>query len=186
MIAFEHSEKILFQGKPKKSILFIWIFSRVLLWTFIISIVGSFLIMPGLVIIAAISYKTNSFAQLGSSILVVIASLFWWLFLFGSIFLYQVYLLKSYEYYITNRRVIFKGGLIRKSLTSVPFNKITNTEISQNLIEQFLGIYSFHIQTAGLGGVKVPEIIFVGLENASVPEKVLNDCLQKHHKDYSD
>ena len=173
----QKSEKIFYEAGPKSSILVIWFFTKVLFGTFIFGFLsfwasgffGGFFI--------AIFKPDNpenllSFWQMIPTILplfVIIA------------FVYTYYLRKTYRYYVTSQRVAFEGGIILKKTISVPYNKITNIDMTQNIVEQILKIYSLEIQTAGTG-IKKAEMFFVGLEDAELPQKLILKALKTYKR----
>ena len=79
------------------------------------------------------------------------------------------FLRKTYVYYITDKRCVFEGGILRRISHSVTYDKITDVEVSQDIIERALGIATLKIQTAGLGGKDKSELEFVGLTDAESP-----------------
>lgn len=100
--------------------------------------------------------------------------------------IYCVYLRRTYVYTITNRRCIFRGGIFRRVEHSVPFHKITDVEMSQNIIERALGISSLGVFTPGTGSMgagynrRRPEIAFVGLKDNETPAEIINDILSNY------
>lgn len=87
-----------------------------------------------------------------------------------SIIFYSVQLRKTYVYYVTDRRCVFCGGILRHRTRSVPYDKITDVEISRNIIERMLGLCSIRIFTPGTSSIgyrgaggQQAEISFVGL-----------------------
>jgi len=85
--------------------------------------------------------------------------------------IYLIVLRRTYHYKITDKGVYFIGGVIVKKQKFVPFYKITNIVTSQHILERILGIGRVGVQTAGMGGYAIPEIVFEGLTD---PEKVNN------------
>ncbi len=75
---------------------------------------------------------------------------------------YWFLLLRTYDYEVNSENVIFRGGLIERTTKNVPYNKITNIELTQNLLERPLGLWKLHVQTASTGNLKA-EIVYVGL-----------------------
>ena len=58
------------------------------------------------------------------------------------------YLRYRQEYYwITNKRIIAKRGLLGYRITSIPFERISDITISRNFLERLLGLGSLHIQS---------------------------------------
>tara|TARA_B100000929_G_C15494267_1_gene415495 strand:- start:858 stop:2216 length:1359 start_codon:yes stop_codon:yes gene_type:complete len=96
---------------------------------------------------------------------------------FGIVIMYHHALRKTYVYYITNQRCVFQGGIIKKIRRSIPYNKITDVEISQNIAERLLGITSINIHTASMGTHK-SEISFVGLKDAETPLTDINNNME--------
>ena len=72
------------------------------------------------------------------------------------LFLFILYWLglfhRSLEYAITDEHVVVKRGVWWQKKTTVPFEKITNVDITQNPLERIYGIGKVHTQTAGAGG----------------------------------
>ena len=94
-------------------------------------------------------------------------------------------LLRSHIYWITDRRCIFHGGIIRRVERSVPYHKVTDVEQSQNLIERALRICSLNIYTPGTASVSDrslgrlgAEVRFEGLRDSEEPAESINGFLQ--------
>jgi uncharacterized membrane protein YdbT with pleckstrin-like domain len=88
---------------------------------------------------------------------------------------------KTYLYYVTNQRCVFHGGILRKSVRSIPYHKITDVEMSQNILEQFLGISSLKIFTPGPSSAEGQgaQILFVGLKDNQTPAATINEILRQ-------
>ena len=117
-------------------------------------------------------------------------SLYTWLiagilFLIGNV-IYCVYLRRTYAYFITTKRCIFHGGILRRVERSVPYHKITDVEQSQTIIERGLSIASLRIFTPGTASVRstpfkgqVAELNFVGLRDTEPPSETINEVLRR-------
>ncbi len=103
-------------------------------------------------------------------ILVVLLSI-----LFGEI--YSRLLMESYKYEITDDYVSFQGGVLVKSRRKIPFQKIVDITVTQDIFEQALGLSSLHIHTSGSSGS--PEITFYGLKNSVEPEGIIKEKIMK-------
>lgn len=55
----------------------------------------------------------------------------------------------KYTFKIENNHFILKQGVLRKSLTSIAFDKIQNINYKQNFIQQLIGVTQVDIETAG-------------------------------------
>lgn len=182
----QDGENIIHEMRPEPQILVIWFFTKCLAAAF----AGMFFMFAfsGIFggIFAAFELEwTGSLINIGFARLATIAILFLVLFLTLAL-LYCKYLRRTYVYYITNRRCVFHGGIIRRVERSIPYHKVTDVEISQNIIERILGISSLRIFTPGTGsmmatpfGGQRAEIEFVGLKDSQTPAEAINELLRK-------
>lgn len=159
-------EKILFQAQPKSSVIVIWLFTRVLG-----GIITSFIFVLFFGISTFSNAQSFTFAY---ALLLVVA------FIIGILvyLMYLVLLRKTFTYTVTNQQVVFEGGIFTKRQKMIPYHKITHTEISRNIAEQFLNIATLNIFTASVG-LAVAEISFTGLDDADKPLKIINEHLKK-------
>ena len=101
------------------------------------------------------------------------------LILFPIIILVLPFFLASNEYskryyWITNKRIIFKRGILGYSITSTPLERISDVTITRTFLENIFGIPGLHIET--LAGQYTPRGIFGGGAESSLqaipePEK---------------
>jgi hypothetical protein len=70
----------------------------------------------------------------------------------------------SIFYKLTDTEIIWSRGVWFKNTGVVPYDRITNIDISQGPISRSLGIASLRIQTAGYSGRVGPEIKIEGVE----------------------
>ncbi len=180
-INLQEQEEILFEGRPEKRIFFMWIFTRVipvcLVAAFII--LWATLFLGGIFFCAIKQHKEPPFHLLPPLLILFLPIVFTL-----AIFYYKE-LKNTFRYYITSQRCVFKGGIFVRRLRSVPYHKITDVEINQNIIERILGLYSLKIFTPGTGSVGLPgfekaEIVFYGLKDAEAPARIIQDILKKY------
>ena len=77
------------------------------------------------------------------------------------------WILKYYDtivYKLTKDEVVWRRGVWFKNTGVVPYNRITNVDISQGPISRMLGIASLKIQTAGYSGTRLAEIKIEGIK----------------------
>ncbi len=158
----QRGEKILYQGAPERKILILW-FLDSLIYTFAFSLI-IFLYILGESADAFLDFFEFVFSYLSVFLTVLII-----------VFSYRIILRKTYKYYITTKNVIFEGGFFFKRIKIVPYHKITNVSVSQNIFERMIGLSRINIQTAGTG-MRKPELQFVGLSN---PEKPLSIIMER-------
>ncbi len=102
------------------------------------------------------------------------------------VLVYCVYLRRTYVYYVTNQRCVFRGGILQRIERSVPYHKVTDVEMRQNIVERVLGISKLNIFTPGtasvvntpFGGPRA-EISFIGLADSETPAATINETLRK-------
>lgn len=87
------------------------------------------------------------------------------MFLITAIYLSAFF--KTLEYQIDNDAVRLKKGVFWRIRTTVPYNKITNIDVTQGPIERMFGLSHLKIQTAGASGTQgVPaELIMTGIRD---------------------
>ncbi len=163
-------EEIVHELRPKPKLLVIWFFTKCLPWG-----LGGMFILP-------------IFGDLESSNLkLIIPTVIGALFLISLGLTYCTFLRRTYVYYVTNQRCVFHGGILRRVERSIPYHKITDVEMSQNIVERILAISSLNIFTPGtasmypsspFGGPRA-EISFVGLSDNETPATTINGILRK-------
>lgn len=178
----QEGENIIHELRPESKILGIWIFTKCLPAAFI----GAFLsfwcfgFFGGMFCVVAQSKSACPIVMGGITALIAAPSLFILALIYCS------YLRRTYVYYVTNQRCVFHGGILRRIERSVPYHKITDVEMSQNIIERMLGISSLKIFTPGTGsmmaspfGGQRAEISFVGLKDNETPATAINGIVRK-------
>ncbi len=175
----QNGEEILHELMPEKNILWIWLFGKALP----VGLVGGAMGF-GLMMLSGI--LSNPERPFGFSFIVriVIAIIFGLVFLMLALIYYE-FLRQTYVYYITNHRCVFRGGIIRKVERSVHYHKITDVEMSRNIIEQILGISTLNIFTPGTSSrssdssFQKAELSFVGLKDNESPADTINGIIRK-------
>lgn len=104
------------------------------------------------------------------------------------ILVYNIFLRRSYQYTISNKGVKISGGVFKKIDLDLPFSKITNVDISQNIFERMLGIYELHIPTEGSGlfSNEKPRISFLAIKDPNTPKRIILKQLQQANNKYSE
>jgi uncharacterized membrane protein YdbT with pleckstrin-like domain len=179
----QEGEHIIHELRPEPQVLGIWFFTK----CFPTACVGAFLsfwcfgVLGGIFAITTMSGAPWPFES-GFIIALIVGPV---LLIVGLI--YCIYLRRTYVYYVTNQRCVFHGGILRRIQRSVPYHKITDVEMSQNIIERVLGISSLKIFTPGTSSMRVSpfaaqraEIFFVGLADNEPPAATINDILKTY------
>ena len=161
----QEGEEVLYKGYPERAILILWFFGALAIALFITFILNT--------IITGITETFDTYALSYFIIFIPVLIL---------AFLYQVALRRSYHYYVTNERVIIEGGILLKKIKSVPYHKITDVSIYQNIFERIIGISTLNIHTAGTG-MQIPEIRFFGLNEPEKPQSIIVNELKAFKSD---
>lgn len=160
------AEQTYYESKPSGKVVISWLFTKLLLYLLIYGFAFGY-----------VFFRTEfDFGWFSRSFLSIIIGLI------VIIFLYLIFLWKTYSYKVTDKGIYFKGGIIVRKQKFVPFFKVTNVETSQNIIEQMLGINKIGFQTAGAGGQPKPEIMFEGLEEIEKPKQLIYQLIEKTKK----
>jgi uncharacterized membrane protein YdbT with pleckstrin-like domain len=175
----QDDEECLHELVPEKNILWIWLFTKVLP----VGLAGG---AAGFGLVGISGSFFNFGREFGFSFIGgIIGAILLGLTLFILVLVYYEFLRRTYVYYITNQRCVFHGGIIRRVERSVYYHKITDVEMSQNIIERLLGISTLNIFTPGTssrGGnssLQKAEISFVGLKDNESPAETINGILKK-------
>lgn len=90
-----------------------------------------------------------------------------WLLLFLIVAIYLSAFYKTLEYYVDSDAVRLKKGVFWRIRTTVPYNKITNMDITQGPVERLYKISHLRIQTAGASGSQgePAELIMSGIQD---------------------
>ncbi|MDX6747793.1 PH domain-containing protein [Polaribacter sp. PL03] len=65
-------------------------------------------------------------------------------------FLVRAFLIfKNFKFKIENQHFILKKGIIKKTNTSIPFDRIQNINFKQNIIQQIINVHEVNLETAG-------------------------------------
>ena len=181
---FSKDEQIIFEKQPNDRLMVIWVFTKCLTHAVAIGFLF-FMIFYFEWIFTRVGEEIKelpdvSYLILFSVLLAIVGLLM--------SYIYHRFLIKTITYYITNRRCIWKSGILRKVEHSVSYYKITDVERSRNIIEQLLGISTINLFTPGTssmrmgGGTKsqpVPELRFEGLVQSEDEAESINEQVRK-------
>jgi len=78
---------------------------------------------------------------------IIFALAFFILLTFGIAMAFSGASYNKFYYWITNKRVIAKRGIIGYQIVSIPFERISDIIISRTFLENIVGIASLHVQT---------------------------------------
>lgn len=97
------------------------------------------------------------------------------------VFSYLSYL--KYQFQIHKSAFIVQKGVIKRSVVEIPFHRIQNINIQQNILQQIFGVVGFQIETAG---ESASEIKIKALDSATanaLKEALLDEVKEVVHSD---
>ncbi len=171
-------EKILWRSQPHEKLWYYWIPTKGLggslgySFFFFITYYG-YTIFTGQITKSTVAWRS-----------LAMTSIYFFVIIFILHIPYLYFLRKTYIYTITNKNVIFEGGIITRFKHNLPFHKITNIIVSQGILQRAFGIWDLGIQTAGVGS-PVAEITFPGLMEPEKPKKLILGLVEKYQKSSS-
>jgi uncharacterized membrane protein YdbT with pleckstrin-like domain len=175
-------ETLIHELRPERSILGIWFFTKCLAP----ALVGGLLCMMLFAVPAGIIWGASRNASEMPIIAVAVGALVVALVALALALVYCDFLRRTYVYFVTDQRCVFHGGILQRVERSIPYHKVTDVEMSQNIVERLLGISSVKIFTPGTGsmttssfGGQRAEISFVGLRDNEAPAATINEILRK-------
>jgi putative membrane protein len=75
------------------------------------------------------------------------------LLLLQLLYSYKSYL--NFKFHIEGNRFFLRSGVFKFTDTDIPFDRIQNININQNLIQQMMNVVGFEIETAGQGSAEI-------------------------------
>jgi uncharacterized membrane protein YdbT with pleckstrin-like domain len=176
----QEGEHVIHELRPEPAVLAIWLFTKCLPATFGGAFLG-FCIATFFSGVACAARGSGSAwpIAVGGVAAAILAAV-----ILPVVLVYCVFLRRTYVYTVTDQRCVFHGGILRRVERSVPYHKVTDVEMSQNIVERAAGISSLNIFTPGtgsagaaLGGQKA-ELTFAGLKDNETPATTINEVLR--------
>ncbi|PCJ46783.1 MAG: hypothetical protein COA74_12835 [Gammaproteobacteria bacterium] len=202
----DNEETIELDIQPNEKLLVVWFFTKTITY----SIATMFFVFMGLFFINTINLTSEDLKENKTEVIQIessadtveessekkIAHPFsiitdYWPWALSLVFLasiliqiYLIYLRKTFRYIITNRRVIFVGGILKRIERTIPYKKITDIQRSQNILERILGIWNVQVFTPGTASMQIgqtkakAELNFDGLLNSEDVYEAINKHTQ--------
>lgn len=111
-------------------------------------------------------------AQLRTPLLILLSILLTWIF--SSPFYELLYYL-NYHYDMDDRNVLIRKGIVAKREITLPFSKITDVYVDQDVADVVLGLYDIHISTPTVESGKFAHIDGLNRKGATEIRKLILD-----------
>ena len=90
------------------------------------------------------------------------------------LFSYSLLIFKNFQFKIENNHFVLKKGIFKKSLISIPFDRIQNINFKQNIVQQIINTYEVEIETAGSAKAEI-SIKAMSLSHANLLKTALTN-----------
>jgi putative membrane protein len=112
----------------------------------IVSSIGLIFLM-GVIFICSLSFL--AFLQNAAILLIaLIASVIMFVVLIGLVYYYQTWYFATYYYDFTDDYVIIRKGPLTPKEITIPYERIQDVYVDQDLFDRMLGLYDVHLSTA--------------------------------------
>lgn len=113
-------------------------------------------------------------------------------YMYAGVILILVFLLiraylvfKNFQFKIAEEHFILKQGILKKTNTSIPLERIQNVNFKQNIIQQVIDVFEVSLETAGSSKTEIA-IRAVSLEKATALKEIITKVSKKNEEiDYT-
>jgi DNA-binding XRE family transcriptional regulator/membrane protein YdbS with pleckstrin-like domain len=100
---------------------------------------------------------------------------------------------KNFDYEISEKFITIRYGILTRTKTTIPFSRIQNIAIYQNIRDRLLKIHTVKIETAGSSaatanaqkGIARPEGYIPGIKDPTLLENMINKLVHQYTQDIS-
>ena len=116
------------------------------------------------------NWKQSSGIGMGN--LTIIAVIFLILFIVLK-YVYEVFYMKYYFYDATKTELVIKKGVFSRNEITLPFNRIQDIYIDQDILDRIFGLYDVHVSSATIASAFLSHIDGVNKANSEELKKFL-------------
>lgn len=111
----------------------------------------------------------------------------------GIAYLYSSLYVRNFSYEFSEKFIIIRYGVLSKTKTTIPYSRIQNIAVFQNIRDRMLNLYVVKIETAGASGVSSknqsgvirPEGFIPGIKDPSELENMIDKLVHQYTQDVS-
>ncbi|MHA1519721.1 MAG: PH domain-containing protein [Promethearchaeota archaeon] len=108
-------------------------------------------------------------------------------------YIFNIVYLRNFSYEFSKKFIIIRYGVFTKTKTTIPYSRIQNIAVYQNIRDRLLNIYTVKIETAGSSaatassqkGMVRPEGYIPGVKDPTHLENMINKLVHKYTQDVS-
>jgi len=134
-----------------------------------------FFVLPLIIFIP--SQDFNLFLSKTMAVIIVLA-----LFVLYSIciYIYEVFYMKHYFYDVNGKTLIIKKGVFSKNEISLPFNRLQDVYVDQDILDRMFGLYDVHVSSATFVSGWLSHIDGLNKKNSEIIKEMLLEDINKH------
>jgi uncharacterized membrane protein YdbT with pleckstrin-like domain len=173
-------ETVLLNAKPARGVATVWFFTKAVPQAFLVTVLA---FLPWMLFNSPPERGQPAPYSFATGI-GVLASVFVVAAVVG--YVYVLALARTYEYAVTDQRFLFSGGILRKVRHAVEHRRVTDVQLSENIVEQVVKLSSVSLFTPGTASVRpnaknqpMPELRLEGLPNGEEVMAVVSECVRK-------
>src|SRR3989344_5077164 len=136
----------------------------------------SLFILLGAIIGVFAFYSQSLYAVLNQGLAILLAGAFSILVLiFTFKLVHEYYYLKKYYYNVSRDAVVISKGVFSRTTIVVPFRRVENIFVDQDLLDRFFGLYDLHFSTVTNSSAWFSHIDGLGSRNVEEMKKIMSE-----------
>jgi len=111
-------------------------------------------------------------------LVLILAALF--ILIFTGSYIYEIFYMKYYFYDLVGKTVVIKKGLFSVKEISLPFNRLQDVYIDQDVLDRVFGLYDVHVSSATWVSGELSHIDGLNKNNSEILKKLLLNSIHKN------
>lgn len=123
--------------------------SRFILWNFLLHLIGGIFLSPFLIFVS--SFFVRNVIEKKSTLLLFTPLIIYFIFqvtFFVLVYFYQRWYFAAYFYDLTDDLIIIRKGVITPSEITIPYERIQDIYVDQDILDRMFGLYDVHLSSA--------------------------------------
>lgn len=88
--------------------------------------------------------------------------------------------MKHYFYDVNGKTLIIKKGVFSKNEISLPFNRLQDVYVDQDILDRMFGLYDVHVSSATFVSGWLSHIDGLNKKNSEIIKEMLLEDINKH------
>ena len=122
----------------------------------------------------------DALAVIGSKTMILVYIISAYILISLSIYVYEVFFMKHYFYDIIGDTIMIKKGVFSRDEISIPFNRLQDVHIDQDILDRIFGLYDVHVSSATFTSDWLAHIDGINKENSKTIKDLILTRINKH------